>query len=319
MAMAVTHGALSDSDHSAQLRKAVIASTIGTTIEWYDFFLYGTAAGSDLRQALLSQRDPLTATLAAFGTYFHRLRRTPDRRRDIRPLRRPHRPQGDADRHAAVHGHRHLPDRLRADLRVDRHLGRRHPDRPADDPGHRRRRRVGRLGAAGDGMVAHPRSARPGRILAAIRRAVRAVPRRTSSVLAFSHLSGDQFIIWGWRIPFALSIVLIGIGLWIRLGILETPVFQQAGGRARRSRRRPIFEVIQEAAEGDHAFGPAAGGRAGAVLYLHRLHLRLCRRHAAYVARPDSERGAGRVLCLVHHHSAVRAISPTASGGARCI
>jgi hypothetical protein len=37
--------ALSAADHSAQLRKAVIASTIGTTIEWYDFFIYGTAAG----------------------------------------------------------------------------------------------------------------------------------------------------------------------------------------------------------------------------------------------------------------------------------
>jgi hypothetical protein len=34
--------ALSASEHSAQLRKAVIASTIGTTIEWYDFFIYGT-------------------------------------------------------------------------------------------------------------------------------------------------------------------------------------------------------------------------------------------------------------------------------------
>lgn len=45
MAMAVTHETLSASDHSAQLRKAVIASTIGTAIEWYDFFLYGTAAG----------------------------------------------------------------------------------------------------------------------------------------------------------------------------------------------------------------------------------------------------------------------------------
>jgi hypothetical protein len=39
MAMAITREMLSASDHSAQLRKAVIASTIGTAIEWYDFFL----------------------------------------------------------------------------------------------------------------------------------------------------------------------------------------------------------------------------------------------------------------------------------------
>ena len=47
------------------------------------------------------------------------------------------------------------------------------------------------------------------------------------AVLAFSAWSGDQFMVWGWRIPFALSIILVGIGLWICLGILETPVFQQ--------------------------------------------------------------------------------------------
>jgi hypothetical protein len=45
MAVAAAYGNLSTSEHSAQLRKAVIASTIGTTIEWYDFFIYGTAAG----------------------------------------------------------------------------------------------------------------------------------------------------------------------------------------------------------------------------------------------------------------------------------
>ena len=46
-------------------------------------------------------------------------------------------------------------------------------------------------------------------------------------VPAFSDLSGDQFMTWGWRIPFAFSILLVGVGLWIRLGILETPVFQK--------------------------------------------------------------------------------------------
>ena len=45
MTITAAYGTLSASEHSAQLRKAVIASTIGTSIEWYDFFLYGTAAG----------------------------------------------------------------------------------------------------------------------------------------------------------------------------------------------------------------------------------------------------------------------------------
>jgi MFS family permease len=65
------------------------------------------------------------------------------------------------------------------------------------------------------------------------------------AVLAFSQLSGDQFAIWGWRIPFALSIVLVGIGLWIRLGILETPVFQQLLD-TKKIEKTPIIEVIKK-------------------------------------------------------------------------
>jgi hypothetical protein len=42
-------------------------------------------------------------------------------------------------------------------------------------------------------------------------------------VLAFSALSGDQFLSWGWRVPFWASIVMVAIGLYIRLGIVETP------------------------------------------------------------------------------------------------
>src|SRR5215475_13420487 len=56
--------------HSAQLRKAVVASTIGTAIEWYDFFLYGTAAGLVFGKLYFPNEDALTATLAAFGTFF---------------------------------------------------------------------------------------------------------------------------------------------------------------------------------------------------------------------------------------------------------
>jgi MFS family permease len=62
------------------------------------------------------------------------------------------------------------------------------------------------------------------------------------AVLAFSQMSGDAFYAWGWRIPFALSIVLIGIGLWIRLRILETPVFRTLVAE-KRIERTPLLEV----------------------------------------------------------------------------
>ena len=58
---AATYGAMSDSEHSAQLRKAVIASTVGTTIEWYDFFLYSTVAGLIFAKLYFPNDDPLTA------------------------------------------------------------------------------------------------------------------------------------------------------------------------------------------------------------------------------------------------------------------
>src|SRR5262249_25201838 len=64
------------------------------------------------------------------------------------------------------------------------------------------------------------------------------------AILVFSAWSGGQFAAWGWRVPFALSIILVGVGLWIRLGILETPVFQQLLNE-NRIERTPILEVIK--------------------------------------------------------------------------
>jgi MFS family permease len=65
------------------------------------------------------------------------------------------------------------------------------------------------------------------------------------AILAFSQMSGDQFTTWGWRIPFALSIILVGVGLWIRLGILETPVFQQVL-QDRKVETAPVAEVFRK-------------------------------------------------------------------------
>src|SRR5579864_3783723 len=70
MATAVAVDRLSDVEHRKQLTRAVIAATVGTTIEWYDFFIYGTAAGLVFGKLYFPNQDAITATLLAFGTYF---------------------------------------------------------------------------------------------------------------------------------------------------------------------------------------------------------------------------------------------------------
>jgi len=69
MAMATTVSGLSASEHSVQLRRAVIASTVGTAIEWYDFFLYSIASGLVFAKLFFPNSDPLVGTLNAFGIY----------------------------------------------------------------------------------------------------------------------------------------------------------------------------------------------------------------------------------------------------------
>ena len=96
---------LSADAHRAQLRRAVIASTVGTTIEWYDFLLYGTVTGLVFGKVFFPT-PRCVGVLKAFGRVLHRIPRAADRRRDLRPLRRPHRPQGDADRDAVDDRHR---------------------------------------------------------------------------------------------------------------------------------------------------------------------------------------------------------------------
>jgi len=241
---AATYGAMSDSDHSAQLRKAVIAATVGTTIEWYDFFIYGTAAGLVFGKLYFPNSDPLTATLAAFGTYF---------------IGFIGRPIG-----AAIFGH--YGDRIgrKATLIATLMCMGIATFLIAFVPTYESigiwgaviltvLRMLQGIGVGGEwggsvllamewsrthgqrGLVASwPQFGVPcGLFLANL------------AILAFSSWTGDQFLIWGWRIPFALSIILVGIGLWIRLGILETPVFQQLLNN-KKIEKAPILEVIKK-------------------------------------------------------------------------
>src|SRR5580693_482243 len=61
---------LSETEHSAQLRRALIASTVGTTIEWYDFLLYGQVSALVFGPIFFPQSTPLVGVLQAFGIFF---------------------------------------------------------------------------------------------------------------------------------------------------------------------------------------------------------------------------------------------------------
>src|SRR5215468_9983983 len=60
---------IDDAAHRRQLRRAILAGTIGTAIEWYDFFLYSTVTGLVFARLYFPRADPLVGTLEAFGVY----------------------------------------------------------------------------------------------------------------------------------------------------------------------------------------------------------------------------------------------------------
>ena len=82
-------------------------------------------------------------------------------------------------------------------------------------------------------------------------------------MLFFSWYSGDQFLTWGWRIPFLMSIIMVAIGLWIRLGILETPVFRRLVAE-NKIERAPILEVLKRQPQRSDPVRAAADGRSRA-------------------------------------------------------
>src|SRR5215831_16013452 len=68
-AIDITAHPLAEADHRAQLRRAVIASTVGTTIEWYDFLLYSVVTGLVFGKLFFPKSDPLVGMLEAFAVY----------------------------------------------------------------------------------------------------------------------------------------------------------------------------------------------------------------------------------------------------------
>jgi metabolite-proton symporter len=235
--------ALPDDERRRQLRRAVIASTVGTTIEWYDFFLYSIVTGLVFAKLFFPNSDPLVGTLQAFAIY---------------AVGFVARPVG-----AAIFGH--YGDRIgrKSTLIATLLL-------------------MGLATFAVAFVPTYETIGIWGAVLLTVLRFIQGVGvggewggsvlmsmewTRTNAhrgfaaswpqfgvpaglflanlvVLGLSQMSGEAFLTWGWRVPFALSIVLVGIGLYIRLRILETPVFAKLVAE-RRIERTPIVEVVR--------------------------------------------------------------------------
>jgi metabolite-proton symporter len=229
-------------NEQGQIRTALAASAIGTSIEWYDFFLYGTAAALVFPDLFFPDASRYAGTLAAFGTYAVGFA--------ARPLG------------AAIFGH--VGDRigrknaliatlvlmgtasfaigvlptyaaigiwapvLLTSLRIVQGVG---------------------VGGewGGSVLIALERSSVDRRGL------VGSVPQlgvpiglllANAAVFVCHRASGAGWEAWGWRIPFLLSFVLILIGLWIRLSIRETPVFEELR-RSESTARRPVSDAFE--------------------------------------------------------------------------
>jgi metabolite-proton symporter len=228
------------SPHS--IRRVVIASFIGTAIEWYDFFLYGTAAALVFNGLFFPNFDPVAGTMASFATYAVGF--------FARPLG------------GVVFGH--FGDRVgRKSMLVTTlmimglatfcvgllptygQVGVLAPVLLVA------LRFVQGLGVGGEWggavlMVAeHADKQRRGLFASWVQAGVPVGLLLATGVFsAFARLPERAFLAWGWRVPFLLGILLTGIGFFIRMHVLESPIFEQAKNESP-APKLPILEVLR--------------------------------------------------------------------------
>ncbi|AGS67892.1 MFS transporter [Streptomyces collinus] len=227
----------------ASLPRIVAASLIGTTIEWYDFFLYGSAAALVFNKLFFPDSDPLVGTLLSFLTYAVGFA--------ARPLG------------ALVFGH--YGDRLgRKKLLVLSlvlmggatfaiGLLPTHASVGTAAPVLLTVLRLVQgfaLGGEWGGAVLlvseHGDARRRGFWASWPQTGAPAGQLLATGVLSLltAILSDDAFGTWGWRIPFLLSGLLVMVGLWIRLSVDESPVFKEALERSESRRRQGEAEKL---------------------------------------------------------------------------
>jgi len=227
----------------AQMRKVILGSLIGTTIEWYDFFLYGTAAALAFNKLFFPKSDPLTGTMLAFATY---------------ALGFVARPLG-----GIVFGH--FGDRIGRKRLLMLSLVLMGASSAA----------IGLLPTYAQAGAAAPIALTllrlvqgfavggewGGAVLMAAeygddkRRGLWAgwpqvgVPAGNliaAAVLALMAAiqSDADFMAWGWRVPFLLSVVLVAIGWWVRVSLEETPIFKALERKEDVIPKAPLVEAL---------------------------------------------------------------------------
>ena len=230
---------------STEHRRVALASFVGTAIEWYDFYLYGTAAALIFPALFFPTFDPLYGTLASFTTYAAGFFARP-----LGSVIFGH--FGDKVGRKSMlmlslvvmgistflmgllpsyHSVGYLAPLLLCLLRLLQGFA------------------VG--GEWGSAVVIAVEHAPPGK-----RGLYGSFPQMgvpaglLSSTLVFSlvssHMSNEDFLAWGWRIPFLLSIVLVMIGFYVRLKVSESPVFLKEVLGRQQQEKRPVQVVLHE-------------------------------------------------------------------------
>ena len=227
---------------TGSVRLVAMASLIGTTIEWYDFFLYGTAAALVFNRLFFPTFDPLVGTMAAFGTYAAGFFARP-----VGGIVIGH--YGDKI------GRKSMLVLTLMIMGVATFLIGLLPTYEQIGPWAAAALVLLRL-AQGFGVggewggailmaVEHAPAGRRGFYGSWPQIGVPAGLLLSTAVFSvFAGMPEDQFLAWGWRVPFLLSVLLVVVGMLIRVRILETPAFAKVKDTAHAA-RQPIIEVLR--------------------------------------------------------------------------
>ncbi|MFJ1811350.1 MULTISPECIES: MFS transporter [unclassified Streptomyces] len=230
------------SERTLQLRRVALSGMLGTAVEFYDFLVYGTVAALVFGELFFPGADPAVGTIAAFGTFAAGYVARPiggivfghfgDRLGRKNMLLLTMGLMGGASFLIGV-----LPTYdtagvwapvLLITLRVVQGIA-----------------IGGEWGGATLMVVEHAGERRRGLWSSFTQMGAPLGSLISASVVALvSTLPKDQFAAWGWRVPFLLSVLLLGVGLFVRLKVVESPLFAEVK-KDRAESRLPILDVLR--------------------------------------------------------------------------